>query len=59
VPHDITDRSVVAELQRRGLDRLGELRLLNAHFAAWLQLHCTIDEIATPHRGTLSDCWLG
>jgi hypothetical protein len=56
---DISDRSSVAELQRAGLARLEELRGLTAGFAGWLRAHATMEELTAPHRGTLSDCWLG
>jgi hypothetical protein len=56
---DIADRSAVADLQRAGLTRLEELRGLTTQFAEWLRAHATMEEITTPHRGTLSDCWLG
>jgi hypothetical protein len=56
---DISDRSAVADLQRAGLARLEELSGLNFRFAGWLRTQCTMDEITAPHRGTLSDCWLG
>lgn len=56
---DISDRIEIVRLHQTGLNRLEELRLLNARLAEWLRAHCTMDEITTPHKGTLSDCWLG
>jgi hypothetical protein len=56
---DISDRAVIAELQRAGLTRLEEMRRLNAQFAGWLRAHGTMKEITGPHCGTLADCWLG
>lgn len=57
--YDISDRSVLAELQRAGLARLGELEALNAQFATWLQAHCTMQDIVAPHSGTLCEGSLG
>jgi hypothetical protein len=51
---DISERAVIAELQRGGLARVGELRSLNAQFANWLQTHCSIEDVVVPHDGTLS-----
>lgn len=52
---DIADREAIASLQRIGIARLEEMRGLNDRFAHWIRTHCTMEEITTPHRGTLSD----
>lgn len=57
--HDINDRSAVIELQRVGLIHLEQLREANGRLAHWLRTNCTMEQIVAPHRGTLSDCWLG
>jgi len=56
---DISDRSVITELQRSGLSRVTEMHRLYAELGEWLRSNCTIGEITASHRNTLSEGLLG
>lgn len=57
--HDIVDRSVVAKLHEAGLENLTLLREAIESFSEWLRINYTMDDVTSPHNGTLSDYWLG
>lgn len=51
---DISDRTIVRQLQEVGLNRLSQMRTTNNKLTTWIRSHYSIEEATAPHRGNMS-----